>query len=239
MNYNDYIYVDETSGQIKLRAAVPMAAGTVLDKCIVRAPDDQYWFVWQDDKFVFGSGYSQLYNHSDAPNVVVHRDYAENVMYFCATRVIRSGEELCHQYPDWSRYTAVSHGTPSEFEPMPPTTMQPLHAVWPNLRRMQRSGLMLGPSTIDRIGVFATEDIEIGELVEVALVQPIRQDAWYEWHDGAAVFGSGASQLFGIGTANVAVIRDYKEGKLLFLCDREVAAGEELCVQDRNIRNIY
>lgn len=233
LNYNDNVHLHVVDDCLRLEAAKPLASGIWLDECVVREPHDQYWFVWEHAHFVFGSGNAQLYNHSDQPNIVVQRDYVNRAMYFVAARPIGAGEELCHRYPDWARYgtagvhTTAACGTPGE---------QEVH-VPPRGARMQRHGLRVGPSEIDRLGVFTDQDIDAGELVEIAVVQPANRGGWYAWSEGRTVFGAGLAHLIGVGERNVGVVRDTVRGTLGFVCLRHIARGDTLLIGSRDLHD--
>jgi hypothetical protein len=217
-------------------AKTDMPAGATVEQSIVRAPDDQYWFVWEHGRYVFGSGFSQLYNHCDEPNVEVIRDYANSKMYFCAVADVQAGQELFHRYPDWARYQQADgkHGArETGASAAARHALERAAARSPALPQMVSPKLNVGPSPVDRLGVFAQQDISAGELIEVALVRPADAERWFAWRTPSSVFCSGIAHFFRDGPPNTAVIRDDERSLLRFRLTRDVTAGEELVVSEQ------
>ncbi len=215
----------------RVLAARAMPKGSVVERSITRQVDDQYWFLWENGLFVFGSGLSQLYNHSDTPNVEVVRDYPNNRMHFFALRDIGEGEELCHRYPDWRRYSAGAvTGAAAASDAAAPAAAKerPLSSAGP----MVSDGVEVRPSKIDRMGVFARRPIAAGELVELALVFPVPGTPWFSWRTTEQVFCSGIPHFFAASPAgaNVDMVEDHDSGLMDFVLSRDVAAGEELFI---------
>jgi len=210
-----------------------ISQGSVVERSIVRRVDDQYWFLWQDGQFVFGSGLSQLYNHSAMPNVEVVRDYANMRMYFFAIRDVRQDEELCHCYPDWRRY-AIDCETDSVVQAMQVPAFTDRRALPDGMPRVSDS-VEVRPSQIDRMGVFARRAIVAGELIELASVLHVANKPWFNWRETDMVFCSGMSHFFAASShdANVDVVERHEVDLMDFIAKRDVASGEELLIPSR------
>lgn len=211
-----------------------LQAGAIVEQCVVRIPDDQYWFLWENGQYVFGSGLSQLYNHGDAPNVEVIRDYVNNKMYFYAICDVEAGQELVHRYPDWARYqeAEISGQVDAQDRPqMPKCSVASTPENLLALHQMVSHKVKVGPSEIDRLGVFACEAINAGDLIEIAIVQSVDAAHWFSWGKGEAVFCSGVAHLFRRGQANTQSVQDHENGLIQIHITQNVAAGDELLIE--------
>ncbi len=211
-----------------------MSKGTIVEQSIVRIVNDQYWFLWEQEQYVFGSGQSQLYNHSDSPNIAVIRDYINNKMYFYAINEIKAEQELLHCYPDWGRYELTSSGEAEKAQKKLNNLLDPRIKI-PSYPLVSNK-IKVKPSKIDRLGVFAKESINSGELIETALVLPVNGHSWFRWGNGENIFCSGIAHFFRSGQANTEVVPDYEYGLLRFILSQDISEGEELIISV-NTRN--
>jgi SET domain-containing protein len=90
-------------------AAVPIAAGEVIEECpVLRFPAtqreqigstllDEYYFEWDGDGAI-AMGLGSLYNHSDAPVAEYIKDTANDVLVVRALSAIAAGEEITFSY---------------------------------------------------------------------------------------------------------------------------------------------
>jgi SET domain-containing protein len=90
-------------------AAVPIAAGEVVEECpVLRFPAaqrehidatliDEYYFDWDGDGAI-ALGMGSLYNHSDAPVAEYIKDTANDVLVVRALSAIAEGEEITFHY---------------------------------------------------------------------------------------------------------------------------------------------
>jgi hypothetical protein len=221
-------------GRWGVTATRALAKGSIVERSLVRCIDDQYWFLWQDGHFVFGSGLSQLYNHSAVPNVEVVRDYANMRMYFFAIKDIRQDEELCHCYPDWRRY-AIGSEAGTDAAALRPPAMSASPRKLPGGMPVVSDSVEVRPSNIDRMGVFARRAIAAGELIELALVLPVAEAPWFNWGRTDRVFCSGIPHFFAVSSqeANVDAVEVRPHGLMDFVVTRDVAAGEELVIRNQ------
>ena len=101
------VYVAASKGGAGAFSAVPIAAGELVERGIVRrlpkgfnGTDSPYVFTWSEDRDVWaiGSGCSTFYNCSTDPNTEMYRDYEKDSFEIRALRDIEAGEELLHTY---------------------------------------------------------------------------------------------------------------------------------------------
>ncbi|MDB5066834.1 MAG: nuclear protein [Chloroflexi bacterium] len=90
-------------------AAVPIAAGDVVEECpVLRFPAaqrdligatlvDEYYFEWDGDGAI-ALGLGSLYNHSDAPVAEYLKDTVNDVLVVRALSAIAAGEEITFSY---------------------------------------------------------------------------------------------------------------------------------------------
>ena len=87
-------------GQILETAPViPVSKDSVVENGC--APDGyllEWDGVYEDEEFCMPLGYIMMYNHSDAPNIMLDQDYENYTMRAVALRDIKKGEELCWNY---------------------------------------------------------------------------------------------------------------------------------------------
>lgn len=84
---------------IEISPVVPVAKGNILENG--DAPDG-YLLQWDADtegeEYAMPLGYVMLYNHSEAPNILIESDMEEYIMTVKAGRDIKAGEELTWNY---------------------------------------------------------------------------------------------------------------------------------------------
>jgi SET domain-containing protein len=90
-------------------AAVPIAAGDVVEECpVLRFPAaqrelvgatliDEYYFEWDGDGAI-ALGLGSLYNHSDTPVAEYIKDTVNDVLVVRALSAIATGEEITFSY---------------------------------------------------------------------------------------------------------------------------------------------
>lgn len=110
------VYIREVHGKGRgVFAGRGFAKGELVERApVIVLPDPQweylektalkdYYYTWGEDAIAIVVGFGMLYNHSDAPNVIVVRNFEEQLVELIALCDIKAGEEITHRYgcPPW------------------------------------------------------------------------------------------------------------------------------------------
>merc|ERR1719343_859395 len=235
-------------------AACDLKKGDFVEKGIARViptcgKENAFVFTWPvngEMAFATGSGASVFYNTPlvGEGNTHFERNYEGEAFAVYATEDVKKGEELTHAYhgTDWRTCffeieklrKAVADGTMKDEKPPIPDPSE--HLV--NMDRVYVKYDEAG-----EIGVYASEPIKEGELVEcgVARREPVDGNECplvYQWSEDGSVWAvlHGAATFYkpGLkGTANCRVVRnwdtpDNQKDLFQIYATRDIAQDEEL-----------
>jgi len=237
-------------------ARVPIAAGEVIEKGIVRVlpldgNDCPFVFTWSEGEprqWASGSGASVFYNMAEDPNTDMKRDFKNNSFEIVANRDIAADEELTHVYisATWRKcFTdlkpiaeAYIKKNPKGHKDLPAPSKPPAALPeGPVPGTVDMSKVYVKPDAWGGHGAFAKQAIKKGDLIERGIVRVLPVDGnespfvftWSEGEPRKWASGSGASVFYNMSEdPNTHMTRYFDEERFEIHAARDIEKDEEL-----------